>query len=697
VRRLSSSLLVIAIVACLAPVRSFTSDFPDFAEPPVQPRLKWPTKTIKISLSTSLSSSVTAITPDSDVIGAVQRALGRWSQASHLKFETVTSRIQSVSPTSGGDGISLITVADTSENLAIFNGGLNPARTRVFFDSDTGEISEADIAINSLPLSAEGVPLQFSTDGTPGTYDLESTITHEIGHLLGLDHSNVLGATMQARQCVNGTYKLPAFTERTLSEDDRARINGLYETADVGSAIEGRLINNLVAGSSTPVPGAHVWVEDSLSGRVIASALTTSGGNYRIESVPPGQYRLLTEFVDGQRAFRSAEISSSLQVNAKTTSTVNFVMVPPQNSLPVLKPRLIGTNGELSTTPVPVEAGKRFTIHVAGEGVDQVPISGISITSPFVTIDNESLRLPQFRSTLPVISFDVHVAPHAPFGDYSVRLQSNSGEVAYLAGGITIDPGVSVNVPGPADDSGFFISQLYRDFLGRDPDQLQMKSWLDELDRCGSDQECSRARRLDVSAKFLQTEIQETWSFIYRLYKAGLGRRPALADFNSDRIQIARNGSNREDFKRAFARAFVERPEFLKKYSSSLKADQFVDLLLSSVGKVVRTELAGERDSLKVIYDGTSASRAEILQRVASQTTFAKTEDGQALVLMQYFGFLRREPEEGNYNSLVNSLTGSAVSDASAHRAMACHFINSAEYQSRFGMFVTRTNKECQF
>jgi hypothetical protein len=708
-----NSILAVLILACIAPVRPLASDFPDlldFAGSPAQQRTKWSAKTIQVSLSTSLSSPASAITPDSDILGAVHRALNRWSTAANIRFEEVSSKVQSISPVSGADGINLITIAETPENLAIFGRGENPARTRVFYDPDTGEIVEADIAINPHPIGADGTLLQFSTDGTPGTYDLESTLMHEIGHFLGLDHSNVIGSTMQAHQGVNGTYKLPAFTERTLSEDDRTRVLSLYGSPEGMSAIEGKLTNSSLGGPPVPLQGAHVWIEESGSGRVVASGVTSANGNYRIESIPPGQYRVLTEYVDapiatddasgsmamnvgnptrGQRAFRSVELRNRVRLRPDATTRVNFVIVPPQSGPPILKPRLLGTNGDLSATPLPAEAGKKLTIYVGGEGVDQVPISGISVMSPFVTIDPDSLTLQQFGTSFPVIGFDVTVAAHASFGDYSIRLQSNSGEVAYLPGGLTIDPGVNSAAANPADDSRFFINQHYRDFLGREPTEGRANKWVDELGNCGSDADCARGRRLDVSASFVEDEFLETWSFIYRVYKAALGRRPTLSEFNSDRLQIVTDPEAHENSRLAFTKAFVVRPEFLKKYATGVKADKFLDQLMSSVLQTSDVDLYSERGNLAVLYDGTPTGRAEIIQRLADHPAFAKKESSKAFVLGQYFGYLRREPDESGYNFWLSTLDGQTGSGSPAHRAMVCAFINSAEYQSRFGMYVT--------
>ena len=133
------------------------------------------------------------------------------------------------------------------ECSALFGTSESPGRTRVFF-APNGAIAEADIALNPTQL--------FSTDGTFGTYDLEATLTHEIGHLLGLEHSAVLGATMQPRQAKNGIYGLPALTGRTLAEDDRAGARALYNSRKGHGSISGKLMSD---GSLTPIFVAGFW------------------------------------------------------------------------------------------------------------------------------------------------------------------------------------------------------------------------------------------------------------------------------------------------------------------------------------------------------------------------------------------------------------------------------------------------------
>ena len=64
---------------------------------------------------------------------------------------------------------------------------------------------------------------------------------------------------------------------------------------------------------------------------------------------------------------------------------------------------------------------------------------------------------------------------------------------------------------------------------------------------------------------------------------------------------------------------------------------------------------------------------------------------------MQYFGYLRRDPDEVSYNFWLNTLNNRKALDPSAQRAMVCSFITSTEYQSRFGMLITNTNRECKF
>jgi hypothetical protein len=357
----------------------------------------------------------------------------RWSNLSNINFVVTWSTATSISPADAGDGVSLLTIADTPENES-FNSEATTGRTRVFFDPETGNIAEADISINPRPRAEDGTQLQFSTDGTPGTYDLEATFTHEIGHLLGLDHSAVLSSTMQSRQAFNGTFGLPALTERTLSEDDRQKVRSLYGPKVKLGRIEGRLADNRLAGLLTPLNGVNVWAESVANGRVIASDVTAEDGSYKLEGLAPGQYRVIVASGSETLKFRSFELSNQVAVKADGATPLNSNLVSPQPS--VLNPRALGLNAELSTVALPLAPGKRVKIYLGGEGVDQVPGTSIAVNSPYFTIDPASLTREQIAAPFPVVSIELQVAANAPFGDYTLRLQSNSGETAYVPGAI---------------------------------------------------------------------------------------------------------------------------------------------------------------------------------------------------------------------------------------------------------------------
>lgn len=419
-------------------------------------RVKWPGNTIKISLSKSLISPPANIKRGSDVMGAIERAMKRWSEAANITFIETSSDALNISPSGSGDGLSLITVADTPENRAVFDSADRTGRTRIFYDTTTGAISEADVVINPAA--------QFSTDGTPGTYDLEATFTHELGHVLGLEHSHEAGACMQPRQGINGLYEQAATTARTLSDDDRAGARALYGSPETFGAITGKVDNT----AGAPATATHVWAEEVKTGKVMAGNSSQADGSFRIEGLPPGDYRLVAESESGHDD-GAADMASGvgLSVTAEVSKTESHVAemenrirvvsgesvrqdIALEQTSTTIKPQLFGTNGHLSTIAVPVSPGGRYTIFVGGSGLDQVSGSGITVSSPFIKVNAGSLTLQEgVNYEHPIISFDVEVSTSAQPGDYSIRLESKSGEVAYISGGLTVESPVEASDAAP--------------------------------------------------------------------------------------------------------------------------------------------------------------------------------------------------------------------------------------------------------
>src|SRR5262249_57277062 len=81
----------------------------------------------------------------------------------------------------------------------------------------------------------------------------------------------------------------------------------------------------------------------------------------------------------------------------------------------------------------------------------------------------------------------------------------------------------------PVDVAEYFVRQHYLDFLNREPDEAGLEYWIDRINQCESDQNCIRARRVDVSnAFFYEQEFQQTGAYVYRLYRISYGNTQPL-------------------------------------------------------------------------------------------------------------------------------------------------------------------------
>ena len=266
------------------------------------------------------------------------------------------------------------------------------------------------------------------------------------------------------------------------------------------------------------------------------------------------------------------------------------------------------------------------------------------------------------------------------------------------------------NTPITINDSDFFVNQQYTDFLSRFPDPSGFDFWVSQITSCNGDATCVAGLRDNTSgAFFLSIEFQETGYLVERMYKVAYGDATGSStlggthqlqvpivrrsEFLPDSLQIS-NGvvigqpgalALLEANKVAFANDFVARARFTTAFPSNMTAAAFVDTLNANSGNSLSQS---QRDQLVADLTGGVKTRAQVVRAVAEDSDLNNAEKNKAFVLMQYLGYLRRDPNAGQdtdytgYDFWLQKLNNHGGDFHAAQ--MVRSFIVSGEYLNRF-------------
>jgi hypothetical protein len=305
-------------------------------------------------------------------------------------------------------------------------------------------------------------------------------------------------------------------------------------------------------------------------------------------------------------------------------------------------------------------------------------------------------------------------------GDYTFTFK-NSG-VAVKSHGFTVS--APPFPPNPIDDSDQrrFVRQQYLDFLNREPDAPGWDHWTGEITQCTTDPskrlsgeseaQCIIRKRANTSAAFfLSPEFQNTGYFVLRVYRGSLGRMPYFGgsvpadntkdEFTRDHAAVSAgivvnhqlNQAVMYSNKQSFVNQFVTRSDFLSIYGR-LDNEHYVDKLFETTNV---TPTPTERQALIDGLSSGSETRASVLFKIVDgriedgalvfQTRYGKLfydlQLNPGFVQMEYFGYLKRDPDDAGYAFWLSKLNEFGGDFINAQMVLA--FISSPEYRARFG------------
>jgi len=337
----------------------------------------------------------------------------------------------------GRDGMNIVSFADTSTPL----GSSTIAVTFSFFRTAPGSgliFDEADIVFNPA--------LEFSTSAEENKFDIQSILTHEVGHLLGLDHSVLASSVMQPFGVAS------RLDLRTLMHDDIAGVSEIYPRA--GASANFGQIRGTIQSGTIPVFGAHVVAVNS-EGTPVVSTFSQPDGNYVLRLLPPDTYRVFAEPLDlpvrkedigggtagyyatirtdfGTTFFGSVSNlrdATPIHVTANVAATANIQTLPKNAT---------GLNLTRPAVAVRVPRGASGTLTVGGEEIT----AGVAVTA---SSPNVVLGTTTFSGSISTVAstsarLNLSISPTTPLGPKSIAVSRNA-DVSILAGALVItDP-----------------------------------------------------------------------------------------------------------------------------------------------------------------------------------------------------------------------------------------------------------------
>ncbi|HEV7889381.1 MAG TPA: DUF4214 domain-containing protein [Pyrinomonadaceae bacterium] len=329
-------------------------------------------------------------------------------------------------------------------------------------------------------------------------------------------------------------------------------------------------------------------------------------------------------------------------------------------------------NFEVEVEKVNLPAGT-----ILGVFVDNVKVGDLTINS---TLENEFEVESEHGQFVP----DVTTASTVVVSN--VQGQTIVSGVFNTAGTVTL-------LSNDIDATTFFVEQQYRDFLGREADDSGLGFWSSQIAGCNGNAACVQRSRVNTSgAFFLSIEFQKTGYTLYLFNKASFGVMPRRNAFLVDMqaaaqgVVVGREGWEKqlEENTRRVAEAWVARAAFQQRFGS-LSNEQYVAALFQNAGVLVTD---AERNALVQGLNSGAETRATVLRKVADNAEFRRNEQNPAFVLMQYFGYLHRNPDEGRDSDLTGfNFWRKKLDDNGGdfHKAeMVRAFIEASEYRGRF-------------